>query len=404
MQILVCGVSVVGRYFVKYFSKQGHDVFVIDKSQHVINKISKLFDVQTFVGDASLPTRLPELNINNIDIVVATTGDDNVNLIICKLSSILFPNSKRIARINDIDSGCDNILYHKMSVDITFFPEREVADFLYNAIFNSITIPKCKFQLVIHYGDKARNDGFNQLGKIIDGDFFLTSDKSDNSDDVIISICEKKDLSLDENVVIIGGGKISTILAKNLLSINCSVSIIEQNYGIAKELANVLPDAEVIYGSHVEEDILNEAGIDENSIVVTTTNNDQTNLIALLLAHNIGCRNTIGVINTHTSYLNIAKSIGISKMKIIGDIVSSSTINFFSDSHIKKLSKIASFHIFLVKIISDSILKKVEDGDDVKLVIIRGEKFFFYEDAELNLHDEVVVLTNKVDFIKEFMQ
>ncbi|MBQ4875084.1 MAG: NAD-binding protein [Rickettsiaceae bacterium H1] len=398
MQVLICGAGNIGKHFIDYFIKQEYDVLVIDRLQNVINKINKFFDVQTALGDVSTTEIFTELSLNEVEIVLAVTGDDNVNLIASKISSIFFPNAKRIIRLGNVRRKKNDDFHQEMAVDFAFFPKQEIADFLYNSILQSVPIPEKDFRLSIT--KERQND--NLLGIIREDDFFTSVNEYEQGD-LLISISNDKKNSFYGNVIIIGGSKISTILAKKLEAINSKIGIVEQNYDLAKELAIIFPKIEVTNGSPIDKDILVEAGLDENITVVTTTENDQINLISLLLAHNLGCKNTVGIVNTHVSYIEIAKSFGISQFQSLGTVFAAFVVNFVNIDYIKKLHTVNSFDFFLIKIISKDVLSKIREINAIKLGIIRNNNFFLPDAIDLSLQDELIVLTQEVNFTKNFV-
>ena len=84
-------------------------------------------------------------------------------------------------------------------------------------------------------------------------------------------------------ILIIGGGNIGFNLAKNLETSleSVRIKIIEKDKGRAEFIANELNNTIVINGNGLDEDILQEANIDEVETVLALTNDDEDNLMAV---------------------------------------------------------------------------------------------------------------------------
>lgn len=84
-------------------------------------------------------------------------------------------------------------------------------------------------------------------------------------------------------VLIVGGGLVGTTLADKLSRDGHDVSIIDQDAARVRELSDTL-DAHVVEGNGATARVLRRAGIEDADLVVATTNSDEANLIAGLLA------------------------------------------------------------------------------------------------------------------------
>ena len=86
-------------------------------------------------------------------------------------------------------------------------------------------------------------------------------------------------------MLIIGGGNIGFNLAKNIETSfeSARVKIIEKDKSRAEYIANELNDTIVINGNGLDEDVLNEANIDEVETVLALTNDDEDNLMVSVI-------------------------------------------------------------------------------------------------------------------------
>ncbi|MDZ4167355.1 MAG: TrkA family potassium uptake protein, partial [Coriobacteriia bacterium] len=86
-------------------------------------------------------------------------------------------------------------------------------------------------------------------------------------------------------VVINGGGKVASYLARQLLERDHAVALIEKREDIAHKLASELPDgALVIHGDGCDSVYQEDAGVNRADVFVAATGDDDDNLVACQLA------------------------------------------------------------------------------------------------------------------------
>ncbi|MFQ9446000.1 MAG: NAD-binding protein [Christensenellales bacterium] len=87
-----------------------------------------------------------------------------------------------------------------------------------------------------------------------------------------------------KSCMIIGGGKSSYYLAKQLIEQKMEVKIIESNKARCDELSTLLPEALVICGDGGDEELLKEEGIGSAEAFVPLTGLDEENILLTLFA------------------------------------------------------------------------------------------------------------------------
>jgi len=80
VRILIVGAGKLGSLLAKRLSEKGHEIIVIDKDEKKARKVAEEADVASYARDATDPSTYDEVNIANIDVVVAATNRDEVNL------------------------------------------------------------------------------------------------------------------------------------------------------------------------------------------------------------------------------------------------------------------------------------------------------------------------------------
>lgn len=97
-------------------------------------------------------------------------------------------------------------------------------------------------------------------------------------------------------LIIVGGGRTGSKLAKRLSDRGHNVVVIEKEEKRAHELAAEL-DVLVIHGSGADVDVLKDAGVDKADVLLALTQTDEVNLMACELAKKLGVHKVIARVN-----------------------------------------------------------------------------------------------------------
>ncbi|HEV2261548.1 MAG TPA: NAD-binding protein [Candidatus Rubrimentiphilum sp.] len=101
MFIIIVGGGKVGSYLTRALVEQGHEVVIVEKSERKARLLEQLLERNvTLVGDGCDPLMLEQAGVRRADVVVADTGDDEDNLVVCLIAK---KNSaaRCIARVNN---------------------------------------------------------------------------------------------------------------------------------------------------------------------------------------------------------------------------------------------------------------------------------------------------------------
>lgn len=101
MKVIVIGGGKVGFYLAKNLLNRRHDVTLIEKNKELCNKISSKLDIDIIYGDGTDIEVLKEAEVDIADVVVAATGKDEENLVICEVAKENFNIQETIARVNN---------------------------------------------------------------------------------------------------------------------------------------------------------------------------------------------------------------------------------------------------------------------------------------------------------------
>src|SRR5450756_1174488 len=101
MYIVVAGGGKVGFYLAKGLVNEGHELAIIERDRRKCEQIQEDLGSVVVRGDAAEAATLAEAGASRADVVVAVTGDDEDNLVICQMAKRKFQVQRTIARINN---------------------------------------------------------------------------------------------------------------------------------------------------------------------------------------------------------------------------------------------------------------------------------------------------------------
>jgi trk system potassium uptake protein len=101
MKVVIAGAGAVGTFVASDLKEANHEVLLIERNADLVARLRPSSDVDLFVGDACEVSDLTEAGIADADVMVAATGEDQVNLVISLLAKQEFAVPRVVARINE---------------------------------------------------------------------------------------------------------------------------------------------------------------------------------------------------------------------------------------------------------------------------------------------------------------
>ena len=101
MKSIIVGGGKVGYYLAKTLLERNYDVSVIESDRAVCQLFANTLDVTVVLGDGSTTRALKKAGADKCDTVIAVTGEDEVNLIVCQMAKRVFDVKKTIAKVNN---------------------------------------------------------------------------------------------------------------------------------------------------------------------------------------------------------------------------------------------------------------------------------------------------------------
>ncbi|MCX4913122.1 MULTISPECIES: potassium channel family protein [unclassified Streptomyces] len=105
MNVIITGAGRLGTQIAQVLAAAHNDVTLIDADDDRVATLEGRVPVQLIAGDACEPALLEHAGALTADLVIATTGDDEDNLVISLLAKRQFSVPRVVARFNDADNA-----------------------------------------------------------------------------------------------------------------------------------------------------------------------------------------------------------------------------------------------------------------------------------------------------------
>jgi len=138
MYILIGGGGQVGYYLTKGLLQQGHEVLLLEKDSRRMAQLSEELGTAVARGDACEARTLADVGCDRADMVIAVTGDDDDNLVICQMAKVRFHVQRTIARVNN---PRNDDLFASLGIDVTISPTRTILHMIEAEIPHHTIVP-----------------------------------------------------------------------------------------------------------------------------------------------------------------------------------------------------------------------------------------------------------------------
>jgi len=138
MYVIIVGGGNVGYYLSKTLLKSQHEVLVLEKNRTVHRTIAEELGEVAMQGDGCEVRIMQEAGAERADAVVAVTGEDEDNLVICQMAKMKFDVPRTIARVND---PRNETLFHRFGVDATVSSTKIIYNLIEQEIETNEVIP-----------------------------------------------------------------------------------------------------------------------------------------------------------------------------------------------------------------------------------------------------------------------
>jgi trk system potassium uptake protein TrkA len=450
--VLILGLGGIGLYLAKRLVHEGYAVTVIEPNSELIGVANGNLDARLIKGSALSVERWREANASQMDLLIAVTDNDAVNMLAAMIGD-RFGIAHKIARVRSRDFGNpDSILKGEdFKIDLVIHPEELAAQEIVRLIKrtggneiidialgqmqvlasrinedsplankNLIEISKTHNHFPFRVVAIAR--GINTIipggnDKILPQDQVLVMAATENLPKLLELTGEKQQTR--QRVMIHGGGLVGSRVAE-LLGKSVKVKLIEKNKNRAAELSSQLAHTEILLGDGSNKDVLEEAGLQNMDTFISTTGENETNIMSCMLAKEImisncegdmcSMRKTISLVNKE-EYEQLASKSGSDIVLNKKTLASNEILTFIRQSEVLSVMHMHGFDAEVIDLLASKgspITKKPLAKLDTALKghIIIGSVFrdgvwsTAVGNTHINAGERAVVICN-TDYLKE---
>ncbi len=443
--ILILGAGRVGTSVAEQLVHERYNVTVVDSDPNLLKPLADRLDLRTVLGLANNPKTLIAAGIQDVDLLLAVTPFDEVNIVACKIAHDLFNVPTRLARIRDQDLLEYAILFspNGFAINHVITPAQIVTDYLVSLIETPEALQVLEFadglakMIAVRVAARSKMDGkdlmtlalyLNKIdcrvvsiyrknkrirpdGKVElqagDEIFFLAA--SEHVNRVVSEFCVNENAV--KRITICGGGNVGYRLAKQIEN-RYQVKLIENNQERAHWLAEHLEHSLVLYGEATDEDLLENEQIDRCDLFLALTSDDEDNIMSSLLAKQMGARRVVSIIN-RSRYVDLLQGgkidVALSPAQVTigallahvrqGDIVA---VHSLRRGEAEAIELIAHGTFDTSKVVGRKIEEiKLPSGADLAALIRNNEVIMAHHDTVIQSDDHVILFVDNKNHVRD---
>lgn len=412
MKIVIAGAGEVGSHLAKMLSSESNDITVIDPDQERLETLKENTDVVTVTGNTASVDVLLDAGVDKADLFIAVnpSTSQNVNIVSSLLAKQL--GSKRVtARINNEEylQHDNSLMFKSLGIDLMFYPERiaaqEISDLLRRtASSESLNFGRGKLQLSVlrvHEYSPMADMNLLEFNKEIAtseelqfrvvaisrgtetiiprsetrfkiGDMVFIISKREGQKK-LMQFVGQKTVEV-KNIMILGGGPIGAMVAKQISPHVDSVKIIELKKDRCIELSETTPDnVMVVCADGRDPDRLIDENIKDYDAFVAVTGSSETNILSCVAAKKLGMIRTIAEVE-NVKYIRLAEEMGVDAV-INKKLITASRIFKFTLSN----------KVRFIKYMSGT------DAEIVEFIVLPGSEITKAPIKDLNFPSDAVI-------------
>lgn len=343
MNIVIVGMGQAGRHIAGTLVNEGHDLVIVDQDEVSLNQAEESFDAMVLRGHGANPQTLRQAGVENADLFVAVTNNDEVNML-AAVQAKRMGAVKTIARVsNESYFENDRGLYPNMFglIDMVINPEILVALEIHKLVRSAGAVAVEDFannriemeHLLVDGQSTVVNKPLRDLrlpentliaAMVRDGLLIIPSgnDVILPGDEVLVvgrieqmptleKIFRRERKRYTQKVVIIGGSSIGEHLARALSNDGIRVTFIDKRYATCMHLAEELGQGvTILHGDGTDVHLLEEERIGGAHVFVACSGADEVNLMATLLAKDLGVQRAIALVHK-PDYAPVCERLGV---------------------------------------------------------------------------------------------
>lgn len=455
MNIIILGAGKVGFHLARQLIHEDQHVTIIERDSHRAKEVANQLDCIVINDRGNNLEVLRQAGLDKADFFISVTESDELNMIACGLASSNKEGIFTIARVRNIDYSHSAMNSRSlMGINLIINPEIEAAKEIAKSVehgamsnvlqFNntdlqmlSLAVPRESFMIGKSLTEISREIKVPFLVPVImrRGDYIIPDgSKIFQEGDLVYSIAREADFEeifrffekpkvAINKVAIVGCGNLGCYVADFLDSFSIedatlldkifsrfmgpkvkkNLHLIDSDYEQCKYLSERYPHAQVTHADITHEAVWEEEILKDYDLVISSTGNQELNLITSMYAKKIGVMRSIALVQTR-AYKQIAENLGIDVSVSINNVLVNTILKTIRKGNIKSLHNIAGspYEIIEFELQKNSSLcyKQIMElkfpGETLIIHVSRGESHLVPNGAlVLEPNDHIVLITRK---------
>jgi trk system potassium uptake protein TrkA len=419
MNIIIAGAGKVGFNLARTLSI-GHDVTIIDKNTEALHRIQESLDIMPMRGDVEDSKTYEHFIDKKIDLFIAVTNADNVNLISTLMAGSVLDIERKFVRIKNHFYG-DTLIQEKLNINKMIYPiklaSQAIVSLLKYPLANNVKFFKyTQYRLISIRASiniepmYIKSNKFAIVGIEREKSFFIPqNDEKIYANDLVYFfgleedikiICEKLEDATENNIqkcVVFGANELGIAISQELINANRDVKLVEKDLALCEKADEILAGkASVINSKYGIGTLFEDEGLDSADIFISATDNDEYNITKCLEAREKGISKVMAI-NNEMEYYSLMHSLGIivvrgPKMSTYNKIMEevSSTGVVIEKSFCGSKANVQMRKIFSTSHLIDKKIKPIKLNSS-KLFYMRDDVLFeFKEKIALQENDLIV--------------
>ncbi len=413
MSVLIVGAGDVGFMIAKRLTEEDIDVYIVEKDEAKVAKLTQMLDAQVIWGSGSSIKTLKKANIEHAEMLIAVTDSDEVNLVASFIAGSFSDIPTKIVRIRGKEYESSKKIFEKeyLDIDLIINPELEAT----RTIVNILDIPGSQDAVSVADG-RIRLGGFKIGGnsplinknlqeismagtgvsflitailrqgrllipkgsdQILPGDrVYIVLDQEDNRD--ILSYLGSN-ARPTHNVMIYGGSITGEMLAEQLEKKNMNIKLIEHDEKRCIELSEKLSRTTVLNSPTMNRELLETERVAHQDAFIAVSNDEEANILSALLAKRIGNPHVISLVN-NIDYISLVSDIGVDAVVNPRMVAVAKILQFIRKGKIFSITSLSDIEAEVVEVeameTSDLVERPIKDirwpRDAIIAGVIRG--------------------------------
>jgi len=329
MNIIIVGAGQIGRHLASCLAKEAHRISLIESDKALAEDLEATLDAKVIHGDGTSVSDLAAADVGECELFLAMSSSNTTNMMSASMAKSMGV-SKVVSRVHPSLQREEWLFDFRghFGVDHIFSSERltaiELAKFVRNPdslVVEELARGRIELQQVLvgeksYAVQKTLRDLKAPVGIRVamisrgDSTFVPTAESIIAEGDLATIFGEprklrafaedlqgKKKSTHKLKVVIFGGNEYGFSLAQMLESIDCTVRVFERDPQLCLNLADRLSNATIINGDATVSAELEEEQVGEADFFISTSVDDEDNVMSCLQAHTLGVKNCLTLIH-----------------------------------------------------------------------------------------------------------